>query len=440
MKKVILTISLVFITIAVLSAQNFKTMKPEDSAKYFFESGKKALDNKDVKTASEAFAKLAEIEDGVFEVKNKDTKEKEYYFSKNTLEKAVAKGNYSKPKAKSVSTKYGEQVANSISVIIDKTRKEASEAYNKKDYVVAAEKFIQTYNLQKVSGEGNQDFMYYAAIAYQVDKKLEKSAPIYEDLINSDYNGIKTTYFATNIANNQKNNFPNKETWESYQKNPVQSKLYKDWGSETSKDITQDLYTYAASANYELKNYKKAAEIAQKGLEKVKGNKTLQTILTNAMYGSGDSEAYISQLRKSIQENPNDTDYLYNLGVMLSSDKSSPSDLTEAEDLFKKVLKLDPNNTNASLNLASLLIKEDSFLVKELNSIKGTSAAENARYEKLLNKRKAIHAESLPYLEQVAKARPNDLTILKNLRISYGILEMNAKKDIVKQQIKALEK
>ncbi len=438
MKKIILTASFAFALIAA-KAQDFKTMAPEDSAKYFFDQGKKALDNKDMVAAGEAFAKLAEIENGVFEVKNKDTKQKEYYFSKDALDKAIAKGNYSKPKTKSVTTGYGDKVASSVNAVIEQTSKEASQAYNKKDYNTAAEKFIQTYNLQKASGKANLDYMYYAAVAYQIDKQLDKAAPIYEDLIKSGYNGVKTTYSATNTAG-AVNNFPDKETWEAYQKDPIKAKLYSNWKSETSKDITKDLYTYAASVNYDLKNYKRAGEIAQQGLEKFNGDETLQSILTNAMHGSGDSAAYISQLKKNIQADPNDVNSLYNLGVMLSGENASASDIAEAEQTFKKVLKLDPNNTNASLNLAALLVKEDSNIVTQLNNINGTSSAENARYESLLNQRKAIHKKALPYLEQVAKAKPNDLAVLKNLRISYGVLGMDAEKAKIKQQIKALEK
>ncbi|MFV0530888.1 MAG: tetratricopeptide repeat protein [Flavobacteriales bacterium] len=439
MKKIILTASFALALIA-LNAQDFKTMAPEDSAKHFFELGKKALDNKDMVAASEAFAKLAEIENGVFEVKNKETREKEYYFSKEALDKAVAKGNYSKSKAKAVSTGYGDKVTGLINTVIDQTSKEASQAYNQKEYNTAAEKFIQTYDLQKTSGRANQDYMYYAAVAYQLDKQLDKAAPIYENLIKSGYDGVRTTYFATNVAGDQKNNFLDKETWEAFQKDPIKSKLYKDWGSETSKDITKDLYTYAASVNYDLKNFKRASQIAEKGLKKYKGDETLQTILTNSMYGSGDSEAYITQLRKNVQENPKDTHSLYNLGVMLSGEKASEVNLNEAKEVFKKVLQLDPNNTNASLNLAALIIKDDANVVNQLNNIKGTSASENARYEELLNQRKSIHKRALPYLEQVAKAKPDDIAVLKNLSISYGVLGIDAEKAKVKQQIKALEK
>ncbi len=439
MKKIILTASFA-LALVVLNAQNFKTMAPEDSAKHFFELGKKALENKDMVAAGEAFAKLAEIENGVFEVKNKDTKKKEYYFSRDALDEALAKGNYSKPKAKTVSTGYGDQVISSINDVINQTSKEASQAYNQKDYNTAAEKFIQTYNLQKASGEANKDYMYYAAAAYQADKQLDKAAPIYEELIKDNYTGVRTIYYATNIAVNQRNNFPDKKTWEAYQENPIQSKLYKDWNSETTKDITKDLYTYASSVNYELKNYKRAAEIAQRGLEKFNGDETLQAVLTNSMHGSGDSAAYIMQLRKNVKENPNDVNSLYTLGVMLSSKGSSTVDLTEAEETFRKVLQLDPNHTNASLNLAALLIRDDSEIVNQLNNIDGTSAAENARYEKLLNQRKAIYQKALPYLEKVAQAKPDDLTVLKNLRISYGVLGMEAEKAKIKQKIKALEK
>lgn len=439
MKKILLSVSFAS-TLIALNAQDFKTMSPEASAKHYFELGKKALENKDMAAAGDAFAKLAEIENGVFEVKNKTTKQKEYYFSKDALNKAIAIGTYSNPKEKAVTTGYGDKVNEEINNIINQTSQEASQAYSDKNYNTAAEKFIQTYNLQKATGKANLDYMYYAAVAYQIDKQLDKAAPIYEDLIKDGYNGVKTSYFATSITGDQKTSFPDKETWDAYKNDPIKSKMYTDWDSETSKDITKDLYTYASSVNYELENYKRAAEIAQEGLNKFNGDETLQSVLTNSMYSSGDSAAYVEQLRKNAASNPNDTNSWYNLGVMLSGEGASDADLAEAEKIFKKVLELDPNYTNASLNLAALLIKEDSEVVTKMNNINGTSPAENAKYEALLTKRKTIHQKALPYLEQVAKANPTDLAVLRNLRISYGVLGMEAEKEKVKQQIKALEK
>ncbi len=439
MKKIVLS-TLFISTFLVVNAQDFKTMTPEASAKYYFDLGKEALYNKDMEAAVEAFTKLDDIENGVFEVKNKNTKQKEYYFSQEDLNEAIEKGSYSKASKKMVSTGYSDQVQNEIDNMIAESRKEAGQEYNNKQYNSAAEKFVQTYNLQKNSGTDDLELMYYAATSYQLDKQLKKAAAIYEQLLDVGYDGIKTTYFATNVAGNVRNSFPNKEMWEKYKIDDTQSKMYKDWGSETSKDITKDLYTYAASVNNELNNYKRASEIAEEGLNKFNGDETLQSILTNAINGAGKSVPYITRLREKIKQNPESENDLYNLGIMLSGDNATAADLTEAESIFRKIFELNPNNTNVALNLAALLIKDDADLVKQLNSITGSTSADNAKYEQLLKQRKSLHADVLPYLEQAAKANPEDLTILKNLMISYGILGKNNERDMLKQQIGSLEK
>lgn len=468
MKKIIMTVSLAFallfahaqeaqitaletavksktkITNALANAEyaikgKLNQLKPEFLCRYYMARGKAELLQNNFSAAGEVFEKLREMrKNGYFEVKNKSTKQKEYYYSKETLDKAIAGGNYSKSKKKTT-TPIDDEIKEILTKKVQTISKEGSEAYNKKDYLTAGNKFFQTYQLQKAQGDANEDYLYYAAVAYQQLKKFDKAAELYDQLIKDGYNGVKITYYATNVANGKRVNFPDKKAWESYKKNAINAKLYKDWGSKTSKDISKDLYTYAATINYNLKRYKRASEIAQQGLNKLGDNTDLQSILSNSIYKSGDSKSYIERLRKMIQAHPNDANSLYNLGVMLSGKDASPADKQEAKEIFKKVLSLNPNNTEAALNMAAILIERDSDIVKGLNKANSTSKEGKAKYDSLFNERRSLHKEILPYLEQVIKAKPNDIDVLKTLKASYSILGMDSKKAEIKQRIKELE-
>jgi len=70
----------------------------------------------------------------------------------------------------------------------------AMEAYNAKNYTVAAPKFLEVYKLLKTHGQDEKIYMYYAGISYALGNNSDEAIKIYTDLINSGFTGVQTTY------------------------------------------------------------------------------------------------------------------------------------------------------------------------------------------------------------------------------------------------------
>ena len=72
------------------------------------------------------------------------------------------------------------------------------ESYNAKNYTVAAPKFKEVYDLLKAGGEDNKQFLYYSGLNYALGGNKEDAINVYNELINSGYTGVRTTYNAKN--------------------------------------------------------------------------------------------------------------------------------------------------------------------------------------------------------------------------------------------------
>ncbi|WP_392388828.1 tetratricopeptide repeat protein [Flavobacterium piscinae] len=99
---------------------------------------------------------------------------------------------------------------------------------------------------------------------------------------------------------------------------------------------------------------------------------------------------------------------------------------TDAEKYYKKAIEINPNYSNAYLNLAILKLDSDGKLVEEMNKL-GNSAKDNKRYDELKVQRENVFKEALPYLEKVVELSPNNLEAKQTLLNVYTSLDMTEK-------------
>lgn len=83
-----------------------------------------------------------------------------------------------------------------INAQLQAANKAAMDAYNAKNYAVAAPKFVEIYDLLKANGQDNKIYMYYAGLSHALANNSDASIKIYTDLINSGFTGVETTYTA----------------------------------------------------------------------------------------------------------------------------------------------------------------------------------------------------------------------------------------------------
>jgi hypothetical protein len=124
-----------------------------------------------------------------------------------------------------------------VNAKLQEANKAAMDAYNAKNYTVAAPKFLEVYNLLKTNGQDDKIYMYYAGLSYALANNSTESIKIYTDLINSGFTGVQTTYTAKEKKSGQVVNL-DKATWELMKKNPD----YSDFKTEQTPSVEPELY------------------------------------------------------------------------------------------------------------------------------------------------------------------------------------------------------
>lgn len=309
-----------------------------------------------------------------------------------------------------------------VNAQLQEANKAAMDAYNAKNYAVAAPKFMEVYNLLKTSGQDNKVYMYYAGLNYALANDYPQATKIYTDLINSGYTGVETTYTAKDNKTGQVASYDQK-TWEILKKS---SKDYSDFKTEQSPSVEADLYETLTQILLNAKKNDEALTIIEKGLAKFPNNAKLKEYQGTALYASGKTDQFMQNLKDQLAKNPNDATNWYNLGVLQSK---NPETSNEAIASFQKAIELKPDFANAYQNLVYTVIGDDEKAVNEINALRKTKPDDAT---KLIEARKERFNKALPYGEKWLQAMPNDLTAVQTLRDIYNTTRNTAKANEMK--------
>lgn len=295
-----------------------------------------------------------------------------------------------------------------VNAKLQETNKAAMDAYNAKNYTVAAPKFLEVYNLLKTSGQDDKIYMYYAGLSYALANNTEESIKIYTDLINSGFTGVQTTYTAKEKKTGQVVPL-DKATWELMKKNAD----YSDFKTEQTASVEPDLYETLTTLLLNAKKSNEALVIIEKGLAKYPNNAKLKEAQATAYYDSGNTEKFIGALKEQLAKNPNDATNWYNLGVMQSK---NPATVEDAIASFKKAIEIKPDFDNAYQNLVYAVVGDDSKIVAQINASRKEKPDEAT---KLIDARRERFSKALPYAEGWYKAAPENLDALTALKEIY---------------------
>ena len=166
------------------------TTEPTVLAEKYNKSAKENLAKGDVTKASQDLAKLSKYENGkVWQVKNKDSKKDEFYYSQADLDKATAGGNYAKAKEVALQPKYGFLLQSEVSNLANKELDAANKAMDAKQYTEAGTKFLNVFNLVEALGTKEDIYKYQAAICFYNAADYEKSLTILKELAAKGFTG-----------------------------------------------------------------------------------------------------------------------------------------------------------------------------------------------------------------------------------------------------------
>jgi tetratricopeptide (TPR) repeat protein len=394
MKKILFSLGLVLSLSTTFGQTNTEELNtnPTELAEKYNKLAKESLAKGNISQASESLAKLAKYENSkVWQVKNKDTKKDEFYYSQADLDTAVAKGNYAKPKEVILTPKYGFLLQTQVSDLANKELTAANSALDNKNYAVAGDKFINVYNLVEALGTKDEIYKYQAAISYYNANDFNKALSVIKDLAANNFTGVSA---------NQPTNY------------------------------NKDLYILGLNSLYNLKQYD---TLLDEALGKYPKDIDINSIASSIYQITGNTDKLKTKIEENIKINP--TDYLnyYNLGVLLMDD---PAQEEKSRELFKKAIELNPKHVESYRNLTATYLKKDKVYVENINNNLGNSKQEKAVYNENLAKRKELFKDVIPYLEKIHELEPTDITIVKNLVVANRAIENTVKEE----QYRALEK
>ena len=397
-------------------------LEPAVLEQYYYAKGISLLKDGKTTEGAEYLAKIRDLgSQPIFSGKDSD-KNKVYFVGKTEADKS----GIAQLKQDKYELTLMQKILDYVSPIYTKAYETAINDYNSKNYTAAAEGFKKVYYLTGVVGNPDESILLNAGLSYRQAENDKDALDVYKTLINKGYTGVKTTYTAVNVKNNKTETL-GKETFETFKKLGDASG-YKDFKSETSKNIENELYETYMGLLVQNKDYDEAATFADKAIAKFPTDNELIKLKGLAYVNSGKANEYVAILKNLLEKNPNDKDSLYNLGVIYSSD---PSKQADAEDAFKKLVNIDPKYPNALYNLVFTIVGDDGKAIENIKALRKDGKDDQA--SKLQEARRARFDKALPYVEQLYQNEPDNkdnVTLLKNFYITTQQTDTQKYKDL----------
>ena len=306
--------------------------------------------------------------------------------------------------------KYGSLIQGNVSSFTNDLINEAVDLNSREEYIAASKLLYTAYELDPPN---NTDYLYYAASSAVNGGDYDTSLSYYLRLKDLNYEGRKTTYYATEVASGEESEVPDAATFAIYKKSKEFTNLREELSDSKLPEIVKNI-----ALIYVQKGDNEAAMQAIKDARSM-SPKDVGLILTEAdLYNQiGDEARFASLMEEAIAQDPNNALLYYNLGVVNGNKGNREASIS----YYKKAIELDPTYEATYLNLASVILEGEADIVEEMNAL-GNSAAENRKYDALKQKRKSLFLEAVPYLETLVSINPNNADAIITLKNIFGTI------------------
>ena len=306
--------------------------------------------------------------------------------------------------------KYSSLIQGNVLSLTNDLINEAVDLNSSEEYVAASKLLYTAYELDPPN---NTDYLYYAASSAVNGGDYDTSLSYYLRLKDLNYEGRKTTYYATEVASGEESEVPDAATFAIYKKSKEFTNLREELSDSKLPEIVKNI-----ALIYVQKGDNEAAMQAIKDARSM-SPKDVGLILTEAdLYNQiGDEARFASLMEEAIAQDPNNAVLYYNLGVVNGNKGNREASIS----YYKKAIELDPTYEATYLNLASVILEGEADIVEEMNAL-GNSAAENRKYDALKQKRKSLFLEAVPYLETLVSINPNNADAIITLKNIFGTI------------------
>ena len=291
---------------------------------------------------------------------------------------------------------------------------------NSQKFSKAAEKLHTSYQL---SGKQDTIHLYYAANNAVQAGDYEKGLEYLNILKEEGYDGSGVEYLAVNTETGEEEVMASKEQRDLM----VKAGSYSNPSERQIPSKKGDIASLIARIYISEEKYDEAIAAMEDAKRENPNDIELMQAEANMYYNMGDKEKYNEIMEEVIKLAPDNASLYYNLGVN-SADLGNKE---KAMNYYQKAIELDPDMTEARLNMVALILSKERDIIEEMNNL-GMSKEDNKRYEELQEERNQIYEEAVPYLEAIIEKDPSNLSALrtaKNIHTQLGneekVEEMN---------------
>ena len=281
-----------------------------------------------------------------------------------------------------------------------------------KEFIPSSENLYLAY---QINPEENKDYLYYAATNAVNGSDYNIALERYIQLRDINYTGVETKYYVTDVASGEETEVSETE-FGIYQK----SKDYTNARTEDTESKYPEIVKNIALIYTELGQKDNAMKAVQDARKANPGDVGLILTEANLYIQLGEKQRYKELIKEALKKDSNNAVLYFNLGVV----NSEQGDNVLAREYYEKAIEIDPSMENAYLNLVALILKNESKIVEQMNSL-GNSRADNLKYDKFKKERETLYKECVPILKQLIALDDSNLEAVQTLRNIYGTIGDN---------------
>lgn len=285
---------------------------------------------------------------------------------------------------------------------------------DQKKFTNASDILYSIYLLDSTEAEK----LYYAA-SYSVNAKdYKKALDYYQKLKELNYSGEKTSYVATNKANDLVEYFATK----AQRDQSVKIGTHEKPSEEKEPSKRGEIYRNIALILVEDGKIEEAKTAIVEARKANPDDTSLIMSEADIYLKTNDMNTYAKLINEVLEKDPNNADLVYNLGVVSGQNK----DIVNAKKYYLRAIEINPNYSNAYFNLSAVRIDEAQVILDQMNKL-GTSAADNKKYDTLKASRVEVLKDVVKLLEKTTSLDPKNKPAKEVLLTVYKALEMKEK-------------
>ena len=257
-------------------------------------------------------------------------------------------------------------------------------------------------------------YLYNAALVATENKDFDQALSFYNELIDLDFTGITTNYYAIEKATGEEQGFQSPEQRELF----IKAGTHENPTDVEQESVEMNVFRSMAAIYKNKKDYESSLGFIEKAKNINEDDINIVLLESNIRWEMGDVESYEKLITRAIKIEPDNVDLHFNLGV-ISSDKG---DIDKAMYHYNNAIEVDSTYTKAHLNAAALVLQKEQLIIEEMNSL-GSSNADYNRYDELKIVREDLYKSAIPYLESVYRFDNNNLSAVRTLRNIYSAVD-----------------